>query len=222
MPGAALDVEMNYGDCAIGSGVFRRWHSSLCQKFPAPGGDESRSRQKPLILRPFSRLTPLALPKLNKRGWNKQHLTKGYKMKLMHYQRPGLVWPNLGRLLNFDDEFDQLFESPMQAWAPALDVQEDKDGYTIRVELPGMKREDIDVSIQANALVISGERKSETIKDDVEVHRQERYFGKFSRALTLPTAVAGDKVKANYKDGILTVMLPKAEEAKPKQITVSE
>lgn len=143
-------------------------------------------------------------------------------MKLMHYQRPGLVWPNLGRLLNFDDEFDQLFESPMQAWAPALDVQEDKDGYTIRVELPGMKREDIDVSIQANALVISGERKSETIKDDVEVHRQERYFGKFSRALTLPTAVAGDKVKANYKDGILTVTLPKAEEAKPKQITVSE
>ena len=143
-------------------------------------------------------------------------------MKLMHYQRPGLVWPGLGRLLNFDDELDRLFESPMQAWAPALDVHEDKDGYTIRVELPGMKREDIEVSIQDNALIISGERKSEPTKEDVEVHRQERYFGKFSRALTLPTAVAGDKVKANYKDGILTVTLPKAEEAKPKQITVSE
>ena len=63
---------------------------------------------------------------------------------------------------------------------------------------------------------------SETTKEDTEVHRQERYFGRFSRALTLPTAVAGDKVKAAYKDGILTVTLPKAEEAKPKQITVSE
>jgi HSP20 family protein len=143
-------------------------------------------------------------------------------MKLMHYQRPTLAWPPFGRLLNLGEEFDQLFESPLQAWAPALDVHEDKDGYTIRVELPGMKREDIEVSLQNGALVISGERKTETVKDDTEVHRRERYYGKFSRALTLPTAVAGDKVKAAYKDGILSVTLPKAEEAKPKQITVSE
>lgn len=143
-------------------------------------------------------------------------------MKLMHYTRPGLVWPTFGRLANLQDELDSLFESPLQAWAPALDVHEDKDGYTIRAELPGMKREDIEVSIQDGALVISGERKEEKISEGTEVHRQERYYGKFSRALTLPTAVAGDKVKATYKDGILTVVLPKAEEAKPKQITVSE
>ena len=81
---------------------------------------------------------------------------------------------------------------------------------------------DAEVSIQDGALVISGERQEEKLAEGTEVHRQERYFGKFSRVLTLPTAVSSDKVKAAYKDGILTVTLPKAEEAKPKQITVSE
>src|ERR1039457_6711028 len=143
-------------------------------------------------------------------------------MKLMRYERPGLAWPSFGRLTNLQDELDRLFESPLTGWAPALDVQEDKDKFTIRAELPGLKREDIDVSLQDGALVISGERKTETIKEDTEVHRQERFYGKFSRALTLPTAVSGDQVKAAYKDGILTVTLPKAEEAKPKHVTVSE
>jgi HSP20 family protein len=143
-------------------------------------------------------------------------------MKLMQYTRPGLAWPTFGRLANLQDELEQLFESPLQAWAPALDVHEDKDGYSIRVELPGMKREEIEVAIQGDALVISGERKAEAMKDDTQLHRQERFFGKFSRVLTLPTAVAGNQVKATYKDGILTVTLPKAEEAKPRQITVGE
>ena len=143
-------------------------------------------------------------------------------MKLMQYTRPGLAWPTFGRLANLQDELDRLFESPMQAWAPALDVHEDKEGYTIRAELPGMKREDIEVSIQDGALVISGERHQEKINEGTEVHRQERYYGRFSRVLTLSTAVSSDQVKATYKDGILTVALPKAEEAKPKQITVGE
>jgi len=142
-------------------------------------------------------------------------------MKLVTYQRPGLGWPTFGRLASLQEELDQLFESPLQAWAPPLDVQEDKDGFTINVELPGFKREDIDVSLHDGALVISGERKTETVKEGTEVHRQERYYGKFSRALTLPTAVAGDKVKAAYKEGVLTVTLPKAEEAKPRQIDVA-
>jgi HSP20 family protein len=103
-----------------------------------------------------------------------------------------------------------------------LDVQEDKDNFRVRVELPGLKREDITVSIEDGTLVISGERKTETADESTEVHRQERYYGKFSRALTLPSAVAANQVKATYKDGILTVTLPKAEEAKPKTITVSE
>ncbi len=143
-------------------------------------------------------------------------------MKLMQYQRPSVAWPTFGRLANLQDELDRLFESPLTGWAPALDVHEDKDSFSIRVELPGMKREDIEVSLQDGALIISGERKEEKVNEGTEVHRQERFYGRFSRALTLPSAVAGDKVKAQYKDGILTVTLPKAEEAKPKAITVSE
>ena len=143
-------------------------------------------------------------------------------MQLVQYTRPGVAWPTFGRLANLQDELDRLFESPLTGWAPALDVHENKDSFSIRVELPGMKREDIEVSLQDGALVISGERKEEKVAEGTEVHRQERFYGRFSRALTLPSAVAGDKVKAQYKDGILTVTLPKAEEAKPKAITVSE
>ena len=143
-------------------------------------------------------------------------------MKLMQYTRPSLAWPAFGRLGSLQEELDRLFESPMTGWAPALDVHEDKDSFSIRVELPGMKREDIEVTLQDGALVITGERKEEKVSNETTVHRQERYYGKFTRALTLPAAVSGDKVKAQYKDGILTVTLPKAEEAKPKAITVSE
>ena len=140
-------------------------------------------------------------------------------MKLIQCERPGFV--GFGRLSNLQDEIDRLFESPLTAWSPALDVREDKDSFVIRAELPGLKREDIDVSLQDGALVISGERKFEKAEEGVEVHRQERYYGKFQRTLTLPEPVAADKVKADYKDGVLTVTLPKTEEAKPKKIDVS-
>jgi HSP20 family protein len=142
-------------------------------------------------------------------------------MKLIQYQRPGLVWPGFGRLTDLQDELDRLFESPLTAWSPALDVREDKDSFVIRAELPGLKREDIEISLQDGALVISGERTVEKVEEGVEVHRQERYYGKFQRALTLPEPVAAEKVKADYKDGVLTVTLPKTEEAKPKKIDVS-
>ena len=140
-------------------------------------------------------------------------------MKLIQCERPGLA--GFGRLTNLQDELDRLFESPLRAWAPVLDVREDADNFVIRAELPGLKREDIEVSLQDGALVISGERKVEEKQEGVEIHRQERFYGKFQRALTLPELVAADKVKAQYKDGILTVTLPKTEEAKPKQIDVS-
>jgi HSP20 family protein len=142
-------------------------------------------------------------------------------MKLVQYERPALTGFGIGRLTSLQDELDRLF-SDSQPWAPVLDVQEDKDNFRVRVELPGLKREDIAVSLDDGVLVVSGERKTETVDEGTEVHRQERYYGKFSRALTLPSAVAADKVKAAYKDGILTVTLPKAEEAKPKQIAVGE
>jgi HSP20 family protein len=126
-----------------------------------------------------------------------------------------------GRLSSLQDELDRLFESPVRSWAPALDVQEDKDNFVIRTELPGLKREDIEVSLHDGALIISGERKVEKVEEGVEIHRQERFYGKFQRALTLPTPVAAEKITAQYKDGVLTVTLPKVEEAKPKQIDIS-
>ena len=152
-------------------------------------------------------------------------------MNLTRYQRPDLAWPGFGRLSSLRDELDRLFESPwteltrtsqlLSGWTPALDVHEDKDNFVVRAELPGMKREDIDVSLHDGALSISGERKTEKQYEEAEVYRTERFFGKFQRTVTLPAPVAADKVKAQYKDGILTITLPKTEEAKPKQIDVN-
>jgi HSP20 family protein len=142
-------------------------------------------------------------------------------MKLIQCERPALAGFGYGRLANLQEELDRLFETSVRAWAPALDVHEDKDKFTVNLELPGLKREDIAVQIEDGSLVISGERKVETVSDDTEVHRRERSYGKFSRTLTLPTAVAAEQVKASYKDGILSVTLPKAEAAKPKQIDVA-
>jgi HSP20 family protein len=124
-----------------------------------------------------------------------------------------------------------LFESPLaelartsqilSGWTPALDLYEDKDNFVVKAELPGMKREDIEVSLHEGSLSISGERKSEEKHADAEVYRTERFFGRFQRTVTLPTPVAAAKVKAAYKDGVLTITLPKTEEAKPKQIEVN-
>src|SRR5271169_824461 len=151
---------------------------------------------------------------------------------LTRWQRPELsTWPGFGRLTDLRDEIDRLFESPLTEWAhtsnllsgwtPALDLYEDKDNLFVKMELPGMKREDIDVSLHEGSLSISGERKSEQKHEDADVYRAERFFGRFQRTVALPTPVAAYKVKAEYKDGILTVTLPKTEEAKPKQINVN-
>lgn len=153
-------------------------------------------------------------------------------MNLIRWQKPVLTpWPSFGRLSDLRDEIDRLFESPLaelargtnllSGWRPAMDVHEQKECFIITAELPGMKKEDITLSVHDGSLSISGERKSETKREDSEVCRAERFFGRFQRTLTLPAPVAADKAKAQYKDGILTVTLPKTEEAKPKQIEVS-
>jgi len=152
-------------------------------------------------------------------------------MNLTRYQRPELAWPGFGRLSSLRDELDRLFESPwielartsqlLSGWTPALDVHEDRDNFVVQAELPGMKREEIDVSLHDGALSLSGERKTEKKYEEAEVYRTERFFGKFQRTVTLPAPVAADKVKAQYKDGVLTITLPKTEEAKPKQIDVN-
>jgi HSP20 family protein len=150
---------------------------------------------------------------------------------LVRWHRPELsTWPGFGRLTSIRDEIDRLFEAPLaelahssqllSGWSPAFDVYEDKDNFYVRAELPGMKKEDIDLSMHNGSLSVSGERKDDEKLKEAEVYRAERFFGRFLRTITLPAQVAVDKIKAQYKDGILSVTLPKAEEAKPKHIDV--
>ena len=133
----------------------------------------------------------------------------------------------LNRIRN---EINRIFEDPFsltapstsffEGWEPTVDVYEDKDKITVKAELPGMKKEDITVSLDNNTLTVSGERKYEEEKKDKETYRSERYFGRFQRSITLSHSVEAKGIEANYKDGVLTVSLPKSEEAKPKHIEV--
>lgn len=153
-------------------------------------------------------------------------------MNIIKWQRPIVAaWPTFGRLSDLRDEIDRLFDSPLSeltrtsqllsGYTPALDVYEEKENFVVKAELPGMKKEEIEVSFHDGSLSISGERKSESKHEEAEVYRAERFFGRFQRTVTLPAPVAVDKVKAAYKDGVLTITLPKTEEAKPKHIDVS-
>ena len=126
----------------------------------------------------------------------------------------------------FNDLFDENFvRAPAQPsaskWYPAVDVLESKDAYLIRAELPGMTREDIKVEVKDGNLVLSGERKSEKPADGVEYRHVERIAAKFWRSFSLPETAKQDGIEATYKEGILEIRVPKAEEAKPRQIEIS-
>lgn len=152
-------------------------------------------------------------------------------MSLIRYQTPALsAWRSFDRWSNLRAELNSLFDSSSWAdgteqaqlfngWTPALDLYQTADDIVAVVELPGMKKEEIELSLHEGALTISGERKG-SASDDQNA-RTERFVGKFRRSISLPTRVDANKVNASYKDGILTVTLPKAEEVKPKQIQVN-
>ena len=133
--------------------------------------------------------------------------------------------------MSLREDLNSLFESPFwsgfgrpeqlfTAWSPALDLYQNSENVVAVVELPGMRTEDIEISLHDGTLTISGERKRESTGGG-KAQRTERYVGTFRRSIALPTRVDADKVTATYQDGILKVTLPKAEEAKPKQIQVS-
>ncbi|MBZ4659557.1 MAG: Hsp20/alpha crystallin family protein [Desulfacinum sp.] len=103
---------------------------------------------------------------------------------------------------------------------PLLNVSEDKNNIYVRAELPGMNPDDIEISVEGDTLTIRGERKPAEVSDKVSYHRREREFGRFRRSLTLPTRINVDAVDATFKNGVLTIVLPKAEEVRPKQIPV--
>jgi HSP20 family protein len=111
-------------------------------------------------------------------------------------------------------------DTALSAWTPAVDIAEHDNEYIVKVELPGVAKDDVKITLESNILTIRGEKKHEKETKEEDFHRVERSFGSFQRSFTLPTTVKSDKIDAVYKDGILTVSLPKAEEAKPKQIEV--
>ena len=151
-------------------------------------------------------------------------------MRLMRWNRPDLTSSgSVDQLTSLRDEINRLFDLPFGdltresdffGWAPAIDLYEDHDNLVVTAELPGMKKEDFDISLHQGSLIISGERKEESTTEDGESSRSERFFGRFQRAVDLPKLVDPNGVTASYKDGILTVKLPKTEESKPKQIAV--
>jgi len=107
-----------------------------------------------------------------------------------------------------------------RAWAPAVDMYETKNEVVVSVELPGISEKDIHLSITGDLLTIQGERhRSDEVRDG-SPYRRERWFGKFERTLALPMPVETGQVKATYRDGVLTVKLPKVEEIKPKEIKI--
>jgi len=106
------------------------------------------------------------------------------------------------------------------AWAPVLDISERKDAYLVTVELPGLKPEDLDITMEDGLLTIQGERQITQESSEQQFHRVERRYGAFRRSITLPAHVTAEGIQASFEDGVLQILVPKAEEAKPRRIQV--
>src|SRR3954469_3480368 len=140
------------------------------------------------------------------------HSQKGIHMSLIRYQTPSsAMWPSLNRWASLRDDLDTLLELPFltgstrhaqlfTGWTPALDLYQNNDNVVAIVELPGMRKEDIEISLHDGTLTIAGERKSETEGNGENATRTERFSGKFRRSVTLPTRVDSNNVNATYKD----------------------
>ncbi len=142
-------------------------------------------------------------------------------------------WAPAGSLgVTFKDEMDRVlehwFEAPRvrsaengnTAFLPAVDVEETPEGFALRADLPGIDPKDVKIRIMGDILTISGERKHEAKQREKSLHRVERVYGAFERSFNLGVHIRADQVKATYKDGVLEVTIPKAEEAKPREIEI--
>ena len=122
----------------------------------------------------------------------------------------------------FQDTMSRLFAEPNgRPWVPPVDIKETENELVVKADVPGLEMKDIDVKLENGTLTIRGERKFEAAKDEGGWHRVERSYGTFERVFTLPDSVNPEGVKADYKNGVLTVTLPKKEVAKPRQIMVN-
>jgi HSP20 family protein len=142
-----------------------------------------------------------------------------------------LKWEPFQNLLATQREFDRLFRETFQpffaegepstrTWAPAVDIYETADSIVLKAELPGIDPKDVDVRVEDNTLFLKGERRFEKEVKEENYHRVERSYGSFARSFSLPNSIDTDKVEAEYKDGVLTLNMPKREEAKPKTIKI--
>lgn len=139
-------------------------------------------------------------------------------------------WEPFRNLVDIQGEVNRLFDTfagrpsagtpAGRPWLPAVDMHETKDNLVLRVELPGVREKDVAVSITGDLLTIKGERRWEDESKDQKFLHVERVYGQFERMIQLPMAVQADKVKAAYRDGVLEITLPKAEELKPREIKI--
>jgi HSP20 family protein len=136
--------------------------------------------------------------------------------------KPATLERRINRML--EDAFSnldwQFRESPAAAWVPPVDVFEEADAIRIMAEVPGVKPEDVKISVEGNTLTIQGTKQQQAEERTERVHRYERTYGQFERSFTLPATVDADRIQASYESGVLTVSLPKVEKAKPRQIRV--
>ncbi len=135
-------------------------------------------------------------------------------------------WDPFQEMLNLRRTVDRLFDNSnpdnwqSMQWGLAVDVVENKDDFIVKASVPGINPDDLDVSYADDTLTIKGEIKSDNEVKNEQYQLRERRFGTFARSLTLPVKVKGDAIEANYQNGVLTLRLPKAEEVKPKRISI--
>lgn len=137
-------------------------------------------------------------------------------------------WDPFREMVSMRSALDRMFENTLasqegwtqNAWNLALDVSENNDEYILKASIPGINPDDLNITFNNNVLTISGETKSEEEKEGERYHLRERRYGSFSRSISLPSSVKGDEIQADYDAGVLTLRVPKAEEARPKRISV--
>jgi len=137
-------------------------------------------------------------------------------------------WNPNRNLISISDEIDRFFNDfglnlreSDTVWRPSVDLSETENTYEVKAEMPGMKKEDIKVEVKENVLTLTGEKKHETKDDKKNFHRLERVYGRFQRSFRLPKEVKSGEIKAKYRNGVLTIEIPKAEEMKPKEVAIS-
>lgn len=138
-------------------------------------------------------------------------------------------WSPMRDILNIQEEMNRIFNNfarPSEGqrgvlWSPQVDIYESDDGITVELEIPGMSKDDVNIRIQDNVLTLKGEKKQDEDTKGKNFHRVERSYGTFERSFSLPSSIQTDRVRATTKDGVLTITLPKAEEAKPREIAIA-